>query len=794
MYISINWIKDFVNLDGIDIKELINQVTMSTAEVEGYEVFGEDTTGVVVGKVIKKEQIPTSHKLSKVQIDVGEDIVQSVCGAPNIQEGMKVVFARAGSKVKGVMVKSSMIEGEESNGVCLSEKELGISEDHTGVMVLPQESLVGEDIKKIIPLEDTVFEIDNKSLTNRPDLWGHYGIAREIAAITGRELKPLEIEDLEQYQHLPKVDVKVEDGKDCQRYTAIKVQNITRKVSPYQMKIRLYYCGSRGINLLADLTNYIMLELGQPMHAFDNRFVDAIEVKKLKEEKEFTTLDGISRKLEPGMLMICNQKEEIGIAGVMGGENTQILEDTTSLLLESATFDGVLIRKTANKLALRTDAATRYEKTLDPELAKLATARFLKLLKELDPTVEIVSSFTDIYLTTYPHITIHLDKPYIDRMIGIDIPMDRICHILTSLQYTLKVENENITVEVPTFRATKDVTQKADIIEEISRIYGYDNIIPQTNYWPIKLVREDEERVMEYEVKKLLATKYGMSEIHSYVWYDTEKNRELGIEVKDNLKIVNALNKSDSTLRETMLPTMLYALDKNLKYFDDCQVFEVGRTFSYPEVGKNCIEHKVLGIGMASCEDSEKELLLKAKEIVETIVDIEKNSSIQICNVTDNQYAFLHPVNDYRVKVADEEIGEIALVHPKVKGKISSKANICLIELAIDKLNQLKTSARVYQEITKYQTVNVDLSITVDEKVKYQEVENVILQSGIRYLLSYSLVDIYENKEKLKDKKVFTIRFHIGSYDKTLTKEEIDEQRKIMIEKLAENHMIVSLS
>ena len=294
MYISINWIKDFVDLDGIDVDKLIYNFTMSTAEVEGSVKYGYDTNGVVVGKILEIEKIENSDKLSKVLVDIGNEKVQSLCGAKNIFVGAKVPFAKAGSTLQGEEVKSSKIDGNISDGICLSEKELGISADHSGVMILDDGLEIGEDIKKIIPLEDTIFEVDNKSITNRPDLWGHYGIAREIAAITKRKLKPLPVDDLMAYESLPSLDISIKNSEECYRYSGITVENITKNVSPYTMKVRLYYTGLRSINLLADLTNYVMLEIGQPMHAFDANLVKSIRVESLEKDEDSVTLDGIT--------------------------------------------------------------------------------------------------------------------------------------------------------------------------------------------------------------------------------------------------------------------------------------------------------------------------------------------------------------------------------------------------------------------------------------------------------------------------------------------------------------------
>lgn len=793
MYISINWIKDFVDLDGIDIKGLINKFTLSTAEVEGFVEYGYNTKNVIVAKVLSVENVENSKKLHKLIIDTGSEKVNCICGAPNVKEGIKVAFAKDGGMVNGQCITKTLIAGNESCGMCLSEKELGISDDHSGIMILDDSLKVGTDIKEIIPIEDTVFEVDNKSLTNRPDLWGHYGIAREIAAITGRKLKELEVEDLELYNNLEKLKINVENSDDCLRYSAITVDNVTKKISSYKMKTRLTYCGLRPISLLVDMTNYIMLELGQPMHAFDKEFIKEINVKTLKEDTEFITLDDNKRILEKGTLMIHNKDLPVAIAGVMGGQNTQITDDTTSLFLESANFDGVLIRKTASKIALRTDASARYEKMLDPTLTKTAIARFIKVLKSEDSEIKVSSSFTDVYLRKYPTLYVDITKEYINKKIGVDFSLESILKVLHSLEFKTTVgENESIHIEVPAFRATKDVSGKADIIEEISRIYGYDNIVPKTNLWKVEPLKIDEARELEYESKKILASKYGMNEIHSYVWYDTKLNNELGIKVDDNLKITNGLNRLDSTLRRYLGPTMLYTIYKNIKHYSEFGVFEIGRTFEYRFDGKDCEEYKVLALAKTSIRKSEEEVLFEVKSMIDSIVKINKNISVEYVDNTIYNLNYLHPVNTFEIKYNGINLGYIATIDPIVKDNINAKSNIVVAEIRIDLLSEIENVPVVYKEISKYQTVDFDFSIIVDKDVKYADIQKVIDKSNLEYLQEYSFIDIYENEEKLKSKKNITIRFKIGSYEKTLTKEEIDIQREKILSNLDKNGMKIT--
>ena len=358
MFISLNWIKDFVNLDGIDVLDLIkNRFTLAVAEIEGVEEKGKNLSGVVTAKILSVENHPNSKKLHILKVDKGDEIVDIVCGAPNVREGMIVPLATLGANVNGITISSATLGGVVSNGMCCSAKEIGISDDHSGLFEFPSDTKIGVDIKDILPIEDIVFEIDNKSLTNRPDLWGHYGIAREISALTGRTLKKLDLFD-EDTSNLGKLDISVK-SPTCFRYSSATMANITKTVSPMDMQIRLYYTGMRAINMLADVTNYVMLELGQPMHAFNNALVKSIEVEDVEKDTEFTTLDEQKRILPKGTMVIKGNGEISAIAGVMGGLDSEIKDDTNSVLIESACFHPAKVRRTATALGLRTEASAR---------------------------------------------------------------------------------------------------------------------------------------------------------------------------------------------------------------------------------------------------------------------------------------------------------------------------------------------------------------------------------------------------------------------------------------------------
>ena len=764
-----NWIGDFVDLSGLDKKALIHNFTLSTAEVEDIIAKGEDTYGVVVAKILSVENHPSSKKLHLLKVDKGDEVVDIVCGAPNVREGMRVALATSGGAVQGNKISAATVGGFMSYGMCCSEAELGISDDHSGIMEIFEDIALGTDVKTIYDIDDIVFEVDNKSLTNRPDLWSHYGMAREFATITGRELKPVDVLDTSVFDSLPAVEIDVRATDLVYRYSAIKVENVTRKVSPVNMRIRLFYCGSRAINFLADLTNYVMLEIGQPMHAFDNAKVDKIEVQTFPEPFKFTTLDGVERNIDDKMLMITSADVPVAIAGVMGGDASKIEDDTTTLLLESATFNGISVRKTTTRLGLRTDASMRYEKMLDPELCRVATERLLKILTELDGGAKVISSFTDAYVNRYPTITLDFDKAYVDRYTGIDISTEAIVKTLTGLGFGIKQNGDSFTVTVPTWRATKDVTIKADIIEEITRIYGYDNFEIFTSKSPLAPVRAEKEKTVEDRVKDLLVGNYRMHEVHSYIWFDEQKNKELGIETKKGVRVINAQTPDHQYIRNTMIPTLLAFAKENRTYSDSYSIFEVGHTVNGLKADGDCKEEKHLGAVLYSKTEGEEALFMRARDAaVEIFEDILHKTPSFVSEEPDE--AFCHPKNTFGIYADGIKVGVLSVPHPTVLSAIDKKCAIAFFELTVEDFASVATAPVKYSEPSKFPAIDIDMTFSADvSAVNFDELTSLAKAAAGELLSGVLVQDIYENDGVV----ALTLRFSFLSKERTLTKQEL---------------------
>ncbi|HOO48293.1 MAG: phenylalanine--tRNA ligase subunit beta [Saccharofermentanaceae bacterium] len=777
MLLSMNWISDFVDLTGLDRMQLISRFSLSTAEVEN-EIFemGKELSGVVVGQILSVENHPSSKKLHLLKVDCGRaEPVDIVCGAPNVRVGMKTALATLGANVDGIVIEPRDLAGCTSYGMCCSEKEIGISAENNGIMDILEDVANGTDIKELYDIDDIIFEVDNKSLTNRPDLWCHYGIAREFAALAERELKLPEVTDLSVYNNLPAIDMKIEDPL-CQRYSCLRFENIKVNVSPVNMRIRLFYCGMRSINLLADLTNYLMLELGQPMHAFDSRKVESIRIRRFDKPFVFRTLDGIDRNIDENTLMVCNGDKPVAIAGIMGGYDSEIVDDTHTLSLESATFNSVSIRKSTVRLSHRTDASMRYEKSLDPELTVYAIARFVKLLKEIDPGIEIVSSLTDEYAYKYETVVLDFNKQYVDRYTGIEIDNEAIIKTLSSLGFKVTNNGDDFSVVVPSWRATKDVTIKADIIEEITRIYGYDNFDIHTAYAPMYPLRHSIEKIDEDKIKDILVKKYSLHEIQSYIWAYSDEYKALGMDVEDNIKLINSTNPNIETIRRSIVPTQLCQMKYNTSYSSEFGLFETGRVVLGLDENNLCVEKKKLCITLFSKIKDTETLFFELRNVLCVLADDIKHTQLAFKSV-EAQHSYQHIKNNFEVVAGDVVLGQIGVVHPSVCKKIDKKASIVYAEIDISDFANIINNSISYEETSKFPGIEIDLTFISDS---FLPISKAISMDTSGLVSKVSVVGTYSDDSG----KSITVRILFAHKERTLTSAEVKEVVDVIVNEL----------
>lgn len=664
-----------------------------------------------------------------------------------------------------------------------------------------------EGLEKI--KNDTVYEIDNKSITHRPDLWGLYGIAREIAAITGGKLKKLNIPPIAKPKR-KKIDiqVKIENKKDCPRYMALALGNIIVKPSPSWVKERLELAGVRSINNIVDATNYAMLETGQPLHAFDldllekskfkNKEKIDILVRRAKKGESIVNLDDNKRDLQETMTVIADRKDPIALAGITGGAKAEIKESTTRIILESANFDPVNIRKTASALGLRTEASARFEKSLDPYLTETGMLRVYELIKKLVPEVEVLSDVVDkknLSKAQSKTRAIKITLEEITRKIGTPILLQHVSYIFENLGFEVSVKKSPepvFTVMAPTWRATRDVSIAEDLIEEIARVYGYGNIPARLPITPVKPPLENYERVQERTIKDIFIRGLGFTEVLNYSFVSEQQLSSLGLSSEGYIRVKNPISKNATLMRQSLIPHLIENTKNNLRYFDDFRLFEIGRVYKN-ESGKDEIfpgqkvmlpsQDKMLsGIYL---EKSNKAPFYGVKQAIETLLknlNIVYNYGMKL----PGNVPYVHPFRYVSIVVHGEELGYITELHPMVATRMDIKTRVGMFELNFSKLVRTSHQIKHYQTLPKYPSSKLDISILVDKKVLWKDIEDMVKGIRLDLIRSVDLFDIYEGKGLPENKKSLAFRIEYRSDKKTLTDQEISEVHAKVMKKLEE--------
>jgi len=789
MKISLNWLNEFVDLSGIDIKDIVSRYALTTAEIEGYEVKGANVKAIV-GEIVTCEKIENSKKLSKLTVSDGKAVYPIVCGAPNVRAGMKVAL--------DLTVGKATLAGCESHGMCLSGRELGISADHDGIIELGATARPGAPISEVIPdIRDTVLEIDNKSITNRPDLWGHYGVARELSVIFSRPLKPLAMADLTKFDNLPKVPVTIENKSDCLSYGAIRVDNITRAQLPISMQTRLFYLDIGLHGFLVDLSNYVMLETGQPNHAFAAAKIGKISIGNVPAGEKFMTLKEQEIKTAENMLFIKSNNTPVALAGIIGGKNSEIDAGTKDCIFEFATFDAACVRKTAASLSLRTDASTRFEKALDTNLNAIAAARTIHFIGKYDKTAKVVSNFNHVVSKQTKTIKLTVNKAYVEKFCGIrDMNLSihdmnpvkaatnkftwaAVTKKLAGLGFAPTATDKELHVTVPTWRATKDVTCPADVIEEIVRTYGYDNIVPQAPRVEVRPVKQLPMLKLVSNIKDVLSSKWACNEVHTYLWgsrCEPSQGGGAATSTPSHLRVVNSAVKGCDYIREELAPSLIQVAEKNKVSHGDINIFEVGQVYT-----RNG-EEKHLAIVTSSSVAVQGSHGVGAYWVLAHMLRDLFGSKFKLGRATQK---YLHPKNNAVVEVDGKAVGFIGIV------PVADKREIAVAEVDLGAVNVLalaKQSAQptkkyasesargIVVRLSKYQKNTLDFTFETDKT--YGEIESHFERFTHPLNMGFRLKDIYENN----DKTSFTLQFTVGSYEKTLDAGSINDVWSKIIE------------
>lgn len=768
MKISVNWLQDYVDLQGITAKQIADKLTQITCEVEEVVALGRGLDSVVVGKVLTCENHPQSDHLHILRVDVGQkQPLQIVCGAPNARAGLMVAVATIGTTMPdGLKIARAKLRGVDSCGMCCSYAELGYKDDNEGIIELPTTAKIGAKISTILPgLVDEIIDIDNKSITNRPDLWGHYGIARELSVIFDRPLKPIDTAIVHTYDALPKLNIKIESDK-CLSYGAIKVQNVGNVVSPDIIQNRLYKLGHHSHGLLVDITNYVMFAFGNPIHAFDAAKVGKIAIGHIPAGEKFVTLKDNQITATPEMLFIKSNGQAVALAGVMGGKNSEITPDTKDTVFEVATFDAANVRRTSVAVGIRSDASMRYEKALDPETNWLAMAEILRLVKQYAPQAQVASAFTRVTsaAANKPAQTIVVSKQKLESVTGVSFAglYDVVGKKLTALGFQPQITKDQITVTVPSFRRWKDITTPADVIEEIIRNYGYQNIQPVAPLVAIAPIAADRYAQAKDALKDSLALKFGFSEVHTNIWYDAKAVKNLGIAVQSYATVANPFNQDDDKIRSEMLTSMLSVALVN-KLQPHVRVFEIGRVLNKDGVEEEHLAGVCLGWDYKAVSEMLTEIFAN--------LGIDLNYKIKALTA-----ATWHPVNNAQVCGGKKNVGQVGIIHPKI---LADAVGFELNLSAIDFNAVAECKAPV---LSKFPKTELDFTFVWNDT--YAALDAVFAGFKNKLVTKRRLSAVYGNK--------FTLTFTVSSTEKTLDKEEIGKIHKEIVDFAAKHSVHLS--
>lgn len=803
MKVSLNWIRDYVQLPAdADLKKLAYDLTMSTVEVEDTIELAKQFDHMVVGVINTIEQHPNADKLRVCMTDIGGRVESIVCGGSNLREGMKVAVALPGSVCRWhgegepVEIKKSKLRGVDSYGMICGAVEIGLADlfptkEEAHILDLSDfDAPAGTPLADALDLNDIILEIDNKSMTNRPDLWGHYGIAREIAALYDLPMKEFPHFD-RNVENTSGFHVTVEDAERCPRMTGTQIENVCVKPAPYWMQVRIWKTGMRPINALVDITNYVMLATGQPSHAYDSDHIAGhIIVRRAKAGETLTLLNGKELPLSTDDLTIADDAGIVGLAGVMGGAKDSILPTTNKVILEIANFQAAGIRRTALRYDNRTEASARYEKAIDPERCDQALDLSMQLLGQLYPEMK-VTGLVDEYPRHLKQAEIDVPLSWLERRLGKRLPPEEIRHKMELLGYGITFSGDNMHVVVPTWRSTGDVSIQADIMEEVARMYGYENFEaePITTTFDGAINQLDKD--LERRIKEYLAIRCGMQEIFTYPWMEESYVNAVLQSTEGILSLSTPPSPAERFVRSSLLPNLCKAVVKNERYFDEFSIFETAQVFRdenytspYDPREKLPSQRKNVAGAFVTTDKDITALFRKAKGVVEMMARYVHMEALTFRQTEKPVWA--DNVVWLNICRGEEKVGDLALLSKKVSMACGIKnLNVMLFQLDQDSLVPLKSRTNTFTHTAEYPMTDYDISLLLDGSVQWKDVLQTVGGIKSELLHGASFVDEYRGKQVPAGKKSLTLRLSIGSKEKTLTSSEIEEVASNVLNKIA---------
>lgn len=790
MKVPLSWLKEYVDVD-VTPKELAALLTFSGTEVEGIKTVGGDFAGIIVGEVVTVERHPNADRLTVCTVNSGTEMLTVVCGAPNVETGIKVPLATVGALLpNGLKIKKAKVRGVESFGMLCAADELGLSEDHIGLMILPPESKVGAPFAEIAGPPETILELE--VTPNRPDCLSMIGIAREVAALLGKPLRLPEVKLKEDTRGVGSfASVVIEDAEGCPRYTARVISGVSAKPSPPWMQKRLEGAGVRSINALVDVTNYVMLECGQPLHAFDYELLNGrkIVVRRAVAGESLSTLDGIARVITPEMLMIADAARPVAVAGVMGGAGSEIRDVTRTVLLESAFFRATTIRKTAKRLGLSTESSYRFERGVDIDMVEWASRRAAALIAELAGG-EIASGVIDCYPVKPVQQKVDLRLRRMNSLLGIEIPLSRVQEIFKALGLTiLKESGDVITVGIPAFRV--DIDQEVDLIEEVSRIHGLDRIPAPAP--ASRLVPGAEDRLTQATLKcreNLIGL--GLSEIMNYSFLSEKLLNLVGYGNPDErLVLPNPISADHTVMRDSLLPQMMETLGRNVaRQAREAALFEIGRVFfkrndgGLGEEDRLCIG--LMGpVGYQGMQKSQpirdQELFQWIKGILEVLCQANRipevrsgglaHADIELEPLASPAFAEGRAVS---IAIGGVHCGVMGLMSDSLRDEWRMTAPVAVMELRMKPLIQHVVRVPASQPVGTYPMVDRDVAMVLEESVNHESVVRTIRGKAPSELIDIRLFDVYRGDNVGKGRKSMAYSLTYRSMEKTLRDEEVN--------------------
>jgi len=799
MKISLSWIKEYVDLpEDVTPEKLAYDLTMSTVEVEEVIDQGKDFDKMVVGKVIELKKHPNADKLKLAITDVGSDECrQIVCGGNNLFEGMLVVVALPGAKVRWhgegdlVELNPTKIRGQESFGMICASEEVGLKDILPGsegeVMNISfTNSIPGTPVAQVFEFDDIVFAIDNKSLTNRPDLWGHYGLAREIAALYQLELQPLPVKKIE-IKSKEKVKVSIKSDA-CLRYLGVVVDNVKVTSSPPWLKKRLQAVGQKSINNIVDLTNYVMYEIGQPTHVFDYAKLAGSQIvaRQANKDEPIITLDEEEIKMTAETLVIADAKQAVALAGVIGGKYSGISDDTTKIVFEAASFDPISIRLTSQRLGVRTDSSIRFEKGIDTDRAPAAINRMLELIIKLLPEAKIGPLVDEIKESTVP-IKIKVDTEFINSRLGKDLTVEEITKLLTSLQFSVKAKGSSLQVEVPSWRATGDVSLPEDIVEEVARMYGYNNL----DFYPptVKLVKAvtQPEFQIERKLKKYLALAAGMNEVFNYPWADQRIIDILGWNNEKSLSISNPPAENNKNLQTSLLPNLIKNVASNVKNYSDFKIFELAHVYlplTESKQSEEGLPDQPKRLAGAVVGSANFDVFFETKGILQGLFNYLNIAGIKFIPPED-KFIVYETDKCLAVTLGDVKIGYFGELKSTIRSKLDFKEKtVCFFELTVSELFSAVSNKKVYQPLPLHPIVNRDMAVVVASNIKWQDIKKEVLKAS-KFIKDIKLFDIYTGDKIPTGNKSVAFSISLAA-NRTLESTEVDKEIEKIMKRIEE--------